>query len=439
MAYYTGPTGNSIATKSKVRSNAIGAIGVGDTTNRSTTNPTLKNVVIRQHTSTPSGSNGTNANGYNYDSYYDDQGYPHSSPVNTNNHSSSPSSSSSSSSGHSSSSGATYTEQAAPSYSYSWNGSDLIDDYMKLLNARAESAYNRNIGVLNDLYDDAAGRLRSNYKDSVGVLNTNRDNNTSAINADAEEAMRQAYINNMLSRKSLQQAMTAQGLNGGATETTRANMENNYGEARNAIDTTRNKNLAELLGQYQSNLAGLNQQLNSGLSDLDSQRMNYAMQMQSQLQNTLDSYADKLYDTITDYQDWYNSEAASATPEERMARTMGLIEFERGIQNWANNIDNYNLNGAANLSNGANEYLNNLNNIAANSSNYSLTPAQAINSYDPVSIQQAGIQAAASNYQKALAAQEALGATTPQARNTALSQYGNISSLQEILRQLGYM
>jgi hypothetical protein len=84
------------------------------------------------------------------------------------------------------------------------------------------------------------------------------------------------------------------------------------------------------------------------------------------------------------------------------------------------------------------DYINALQNIAGNSGNFAINPAEAINYYDPVSMQQAGI-AADSNYARALAAQEALGATNPQARNAALSQYSNISSLQEILRQLGYM
>jgi len=423
MAYYTGPKGNSVASNTVKKNNVnpgYGTQSAYDQLHAGRNNTMDKS---RSQGVTYGGSGANASTGYRDGSSGGSSG----------------GGSSSSGGGGSSASVTPYVAQEAPAYSGSWNANELINDYMKYLNARAESAYNRNLEVLNDLYDDAAGRLRSNYNDSKTVLDTNKQNNTNAITADAEEAMRQAYINNMLSRKSLQQAMVAQGLNGGATETTRANMENNYGEARNAIDTTKNKNLAELLAQYQNNLAGLRQQLNSGLTDLDTQRMNYAMQMQSQLQNTLDSYADKLTDYMTDYQDWYNNDAMYATPEERMSRTMGLMNFEKGIQNWGDNIDKYNLNGATNMGSGVQAYLNNLQNIASGSKNFDIDPAQVTNSYDPVSMQQAGIQAAASNYQKALAAQEALGATSTQARNSALSQYGNISSLQEILRQLGYM
>ena len=117
--------------------------------------------------------------------------------------------------------------------------------------------------ILNGYYDNAKQNLQNNYNESVGTLNSNNALNTNNINADAEAAMRQAYINNMLSRRNLQQVLTAQGLNGGASETTRASMENNYGNARNNIDTTRNRNLADLATQYNNNLAGLRQQLNS--------------------------------------------------------------------------------------------------------------------------------------------------------------------------------
>lgn len=336
-----------------------------------------------------------------------------------------PSSSSSSSSsgsrqnegkGYSSSSGRTSDAYEEPTQTYTGDFTFLADDYYDNLKKLAAEAYDRSMELVNNYYNTAKGSLQSNYDESVGTLNRTNALNTSAINADAEEAMRQAYINNMLSRKSLQQAMTAQGLNGGATETTRANMENNYGNARNAIDTTRNKNLAELLNQYQNNLSSLRQQLNTGLSDLENRRLDYSYNINSDIQDRLANYAEKLYDNVTNPQ-----------------KLLSLAESSWGA------MQDYNTgNMAANMSQYSNPYINDFKNIAGSLADYSLTPSEVQNNYDPTSFQQAGMYAN-SNYQKALAAQEALGATTPQARNTALTQYGNISSLQEILRQLGYM
>jgi hypothetical protein len=155
------------------------------------------------------------------------------------------------------------------------------------------------------------------------------------------------------------------------------------------------------------------------------------MQINSELQDMLNNDADKLTNFINDKWNDYLENGGPAT---------GVFQAAEIAHKMHDAFDAYN-NGeiGAGLSTLPNSYITNFNNTANSLGDYSLTPAQAQNTYDPVSIQQAGIQAAASNYQKALAAQEALGATTPQARNTALSQYGNISSLQEILRQLGYM
>jgi hypothetical protein len=400
MAYYTGPSSTSIKSNS-VKKNNIG---------KTNTNPGYgtQSAYDQLQAGRNNTMDNTRSSGVTYG------GNP---SGNSSSSSSSSGSRQNEGTGYSSSSGRTSDAYEEPTQTYTGDFTFLADDYYDNLKKLAAEAYDRSMGLVNDYYNTAKNSLQKNYDESVTTLGNTNAMNTKAITADAEEAMRQAYINNMLSRKSLQQAMVAQGLNGGATETTRANMENNYGEARNAIDTTKNKNLAELLNQYQNNLASLRQQLNTGLSDLENRRLDYSYNINSDIQDRLANYAEKLYDNVTNPQ-----------------KLLSLAESSWGA------MQDYNTgNMAANMSQYSNPYINDFKNIAGSLADYALTPAQVQNSYDPVSMQQAGIQAAASNYQKALAAQEALGATTPQARNTALSQYGNISSLQEILRQLGYM
>jgi len=355
-------------------------------------------------------------------------------PQNTNSTSTSGSSGSSGSSGGGSSQRyeepeyeeTTYEETPEQEYvPGSWDYSGLIDVYINDLNERAKAAYDRSMNAVNEYYNAAKNNLNANYNSSLDALNANDANNKSAINADAEEAMRQAYVNNMLSRKAMQQALMAQGLVGGASETTQAAMENNYGNARNAIDTTRNKNLADLLAKYQNNLTGLKQQLNNGLTDLDSQRLSYSMQVNDSINNLLQSYADKITDWITTW-------GSSADPLKAIQAIYIADEGKAAL-------DAYNgSDGAASLTSVPNNYISNLQTIAGNSKSFTPEAATANNAYTPTSFQQLG-QMTNSNYAKALAAQEALGATTPQAQNTALSQYSNISSLQNILKQLGYM
>ena len=238
--------------------------------------------------------------------------------------------------------------------------------------------------------------------------------------------MRQAYINNMLSRKSLQQAMTAQGLNGGATETTRASMENNYGNARNNIDRTRNKNLADLLMQYENNLAGLRQQLNSGLSDLDERRMSYAMQINDKLQSQLDNYGQQIMDTIQAARD-------RAAKSGNSGDLLGAMDASYIADAGEDAFNNYNLEGMSmgNLNN----YAAALNNLARNSAYFNATPTEITNPYEATSMQQAGVEAN-SNYARMLQELGNLGANNTGAVNTSIGANRGVSSLEQILRAL---
>lgn len=327
-------------------------------------------------------------------------------------------------SGSGSGSGKKKTEQ--PKSTLNWDPNGLYDVYMSSLSAKAQDAYNRNMGIVNDLYSSAKDRLNENYDESVGILDRNNARNKNSINADAENAMRQAYINNMLSRKSLQQAMTAQGLNGGATETTRASMENNYGNARNNIDTTRNKNLADLAMQYENNLAGLRQQLNSGLSDLDERRMNYAMQINNALQNSLDSYGERILNIIQNAR-----EQAAETGDQ--GKLLGAMDASYISDAGEEAFDKYALDGVSmgNLDN----YAAALNNLARNSAYFGAATPEVTNPYEATSMEQAG-QYANSNYARLLAAQEALGANPTGATNSSIGTNTGVSSLAQILRAL---
>lgn len=421
MAYYTGPTGNSVAS-STAKKNTVKKTNVNPGYGTQSAyqqyklgrNNTLD--TSRSGTNTTYGGVGRNAS--------------------TGNGSSSKASTSSSSSGSSGSSKQSYTEyEETPDYqeqeaqewnnsTANWNPNDLIKVYVDTLNERAKDAYDRSVGIVNDYYNSAKENLQKNYDESVGILNNNNNLNTANINADAEAAMRQAYINNMLSRRNLQQVLTAQGLNGGASETTRASMENNYGNARNNIDTTRNRNLADLAAQYNNNLTGLRQQLNTGLSDLDTRRLEYTRQANQDVQNILNSYIDKITDTIMS---GYNNNNLSQM-------LSGIYIEDEGKKA----LDAYNgVNGAASLKAVPNNYTNQLTNIADALKQYQLDPAQVNNPYDPTTMQQAG-QFAGSNYAKYLAAQDLLGANNPTAINAQVGNNGNVSSLQQILRQLGY-
>lgn len=262
-----------------------------------------------------------------------------------------------------------------------YDATEVYMEYLNRLQAQAEAAYNRNMATLNDTYSKNASNLKSNLESTRGQLGASRDKSANDINADSESAMRQAYINNMLSRRDLQQRLTAQGMSGGASETTRASLENNYGNARNQIDTQRNASLADLDQTYNNNLAAALQQYNSQMSNLDLQKM----QIQQEIENAL-----------TNFQSGYAANFSMLAPSNEA-------------------------------------YLNALRSLQNNQSNFSYTGAVANNPYVGANVQQAqnGIN---SNYGEYLAQQLLNNGGSPQAVKTAAyNAYRNGQMSQEDL------
>ena len=95
------------------------------------------------------------------------------------------------------------------------------------------------------------------------------------MNDATDSALRQAYINRMQQQRNLNQLLSAQGLNGGASETTTAGMLNNYANSRNALETERTAQLAKLMNTYQNNLTELaNQKASGDAADLTAYQTN---------------------------------------------------------------------------------------------------------------------------------------------------------------------
>lgn len=105
--------------------------------------------------------------------------------------------------------------------------------------------------------DRAAETARKNQQ---GIFDTNANK----LNQQANSAQQQAYINYMLSKRDLPQQLSAQGLSGGAAESTYANLYNSYGNSRNTTEQNRLNNLADLQQTLQNNLAQIEQQRLSG-------------------------------------------------------------------------------------------------------------------------------------------------------------------------------
>lgn len=165
-------------------------------------------------------------------------------------------------------------------------------------------AYNANKSNLGNSLDSTKESLQSNLDNAIGKLQGSYDASTKTLNDSAEQVLREAYINRMLSEKNLAQQLSANGLTGGMAESTRAGLLNNYGNSRNNIEVARNNNLATLLQQfnsdkadaqssYEQNMASAQQAYANALSNLENAQYSYKAQLANDLANNIvGSYGD---------------------------------------------------------------------------------------------------------------------------------------------------
>lgn len=168
---------------------------------------------------------------------------------------------------------------------------DLIGDVVIDPTAEIRQRY---AGILSDLANNnqfVLDKLKGNYDTSVNTINADFDVSQARQNQDAEDALRQAYINYMMSRKNMDSDMMRQGYNGGVSESNQARMYNNYGNIRNDIRNSlanaieqlnlkRNAQLGEALNQY-------NAQLADQTTDYYKQKQNYETALSNAIANLL--------------------------------------------------------------------------------------------------------------------------------------------------------
>ena len=257
-------------------------------------------------------------------------------------------------------------------------------DYLAQMRAAAQSAYDRSMSALNSAYDEQMNSLNKNLSSTNDQLLNNYNYSRKNISNDAESSLRQAYINNMMNRRNLGQMMTAQGLSGGATESTLAGMLNNYGNARNNINTTANRSYADLENNYNSNLSQAQQAYNSAVANANLQKAQQQIQLENALSNNQIS-------ALSDYQ--------------------SLMQREN--QN----------------------YLDLLKTAIANGANFAYTPTVANNPMQAVNVTQAANPTAVTNY-AALQALMNAQTGTPGSGAVLSTNNANANALAAILAEL---
>lgn len=169
----------------------------------------------------------------------------------------------------------------------------------------AQAAYDKNMGYLNEAYANRSNLLQQSYNDALAQLQASYDSGARGVNRNADSAQQQAYINYMMSKRDLPQALAAQGLTGGMSESALAGMYNSYGNNRNTIDRGRNESLAALLDTLNSNRSSALQSYNSQLSAAEQQKMAYQMQLEQALANGSAEILQDKYDTLQNLDNAY--------------------------------------------------------------------------------------------------------------------------------------
>lgn len=172
----------------------------------------------------------------------------------------------------------------------------------------AQAAYDKNMGYLNEAYANRNNLLQQNYNDALAQLQASYDSGARGVNQNADSAQQQAYINYMMSKRDLPQALVAQGLTGGMSESALAGMYNSYGNNRNSIDRGRNDSLATLLDTLNSNRSSALQSYNSQLSADDQQKMAYQLQLEQALANGSADILQNKYDTLQNLDNTYTQQ-----------------------------------------------------------------------------------------------------------------------------------
>lgn len=188
----------------------------------------------------------------------------------------------------------------------------------------ADDMYNRNVEALNNAYSQRGDLLKNNLNATLGNLQTDYNASRDSINRDATAAAKEAYINRMMSQRNLAQNMAAQGLSGGASESTMAGLENSYGEARNTIANTANQNLGNLENLYTKNRNAAQQAYNDQLAADALQKAQYMVQFENDRQNLVaQAYQNQLSQLMSLDPSYLaamsarNTEQASFTPEQQ--------------------------------------------------------------------------------------------------------------------------
>lgn len=180
-----------------------------------------------------------------------------------------------------------------------YDATAVYQRYLNELRQKADSAYMTNMARIKSAYESSQNNLANNLSTTKSNLQNTYNKSARTVRDDSEQALRDSYVNYMMNRRNLGQELSALGLNGGAAESTLGSLLNNYGSSRNNIETTRNRNLADLGEALQNGMAQAESAYTNALNNLISRRLSEENAAENARQNLLANYATNLSSLAT--------------------------------------------------------------------------------------------------------------------------------------------
>lgn len=163
-----------------------------------------------------------------------------------------------------------WTDYIGSSNKYTVNNTATGYDVVKkpATTASGGSGGGTNISPLVSMYQNMLAQQQAArqaaYNTSVAQQKKNHEYSVGQVNAAADRALQDAYINKMLAKRTMGQELSAQGLGGGMTETSMANLLNSYNNSRLGTENNRAAQIASLGNTYANNVAAAQNILHSG-------------------------------------------------------------------------------------------------------------------------------------------------------------------------------
>ena len=206
----------------------------------------------------------------------------------------------------------------------SGNLANYLTNYINRLNQQAQSSYNNNKASIASMYENARSSAENAYNSGMAALQQAYAQQQAKAKAAKEAADRESYVNKMLQQKNLEQNLAAQGISGGASETTQAKLTNNYQNSRNAIYQDYSDNMSDLDVEYQTNVASAQAQYQSVLQALEQMKAQYDMQNEAQYQGNLANYTENYANIGADYE--------ASIDLQREINALNAYEFDRQLE-----------------------------------------------------------------------------------------------------------